>query len=194
MNKFLYKIVSALEENGSIEKEHEEVYLYVLNSIFILGANLMISLLIGIVMGLPLFCILFLGTLIPLRSSAGGYHAGNWVTCHFLSCATLVLTLLWIKFTFPFQSLLTLIMAAPAGFFVFLFALLDDDNKPLGETEKQYNRKKTRITVSAAMLLGVSCLFISEKAAYAILGAVIWCGFGYGAWFIKNDLEKFNNQ
>lgn len=185
MNKFLYKIVGVLEENGSIEKENEEVYLYILNSLFILGANLMISLVIGFLMGLPLFCILFLGTLIPLRSSAGGYHAGNWVTCHFLSCATLILTLMWIKSSFPFQGLLTLFMAVTAGFFVFWLAPLEDVNKPLGEMEKQYNRKKARITVCAELLLGVSCFFISEKAAYAVLGAVIWCGAGYAAWFIR---------
>lgn len=186
MNKFLYKIVSVLEENGSIAEENEEVYLYVLNGIFILGANLMISLLIGFVMGLPMFCILFLSALIPLRSSAGGYHAGNWVTCHFLSCATLALTLLWIKSSFPYQAPLTFIGAATAGFFVFFLAPLEDENKPLEEREKQYNRKKAQIVVIVELLLGAACFFLSEKVAYAVWGAVIWCGIGYVAWFYKN--------
>ena len=63
----------------------------------ILGGNILLSLMIGVCMGMPGYCVLFLCMLVPLRSDAGGYHAPNLFICYLLSFASLILTMFWAK-------------------------------------------------------------------------------------------------
>ena len=85
MERFFEKITRALVENGNIREEEEEVYQYALKSMLILGGNILLSLMIGVCMGMPGYCVLFLCMLVPLRSDAGGYHAPNLFICYLLS-------------------------------------------------------------------------------------------------------------
>ena len=80
------KLIGFLETNGAIAGEDREVYEYTLKIIAILGGNIMISLLIGFGLGVPLYCMMLLFSIIVLRSDAGGYHADNMWVCYFLSC------------------------------------------------------------------------------------------------------------
>ena len=68
MERFFEKITRALVENGNIREEEEEVYQYALKSMLILGGNILLSLMIGVCMGMPGYCVLFLCMLVPLRS------------------------------------------------------------------------------------------------------------------------------
>ena len=70
MERFFEKITRALVENGNIREEEEEVYQYALKSMLILGGNILLSLMIGVCMGMPGYCVLFLCMLVPLRSDA----------------------------------------------------------------------------------------------------------------------------
>ena len=103
MERFFEKITRALVENGNIREEEEEVYQYALKSMLILGGNILLSLMIGVCMGMPGYCVLFLCMLVPLRSDAGGYHAPNLFICYLLSFASLILTMFWAKETSVFQ-------------------------------------------------------------------------------------------
>ena len=105
------------------------VYEYTLKIIAILGGNIMISLLIGFGLGVPLYCMMLLFSIIVLRSDAGGYHADNMWVCYFLSCMGLMGALLWIKAEIPYQALITVCMAVPSYFFVFRNAPLEAENK-----------------------------------------------------------------
>ena len=53
MERFFEKITRALVENGNIREEEEEVYQYALKSMLILGGNILLSLMIGVCMGMP---------------------------------------------------------------------------------------------------------------------------------------------
>ena len=65
MERFFEKITRALVENGNIREEEEEVYQYALKSMLILGGNILLSLMIGVCMGMPGYCVLFLCMLVP---------------------------------------------------------------------------------------------------------------------------------
>ena len=104
MERFFEKITRALVENGNIREEEEEVYQYALKSMLILGGNILLSLMIGVCMGMPGYCVLFLCMLVPLRSDAGGYHAPNLFICYLLSFASLILTMFWAKETSVFPT------------------------------------------------------------------------------------------
>ena len=188
MEKALKKVVDILIENGSISQKYEEVYAYTLRSIWILGWNIIISLVIGFLMNMPIYCAVFLLTLIPLRSYAGGYHDKSLFFCYFLSYVTLIFALLWIKNTFPHQELITAVGAVVSWVAIFRFAPLENENKPLETREKEIIRGKARIIVTIETVIGIMCFLVNKKMSYAICQAVILCAVGYAGWLIKRKL------
>ena len=179
------KLIGFLETNGAIAGEDREVYEYTLKIIAILGGNIMISLLIGFGLGVPLYCMMLLFSIIVLRSDAGGYHADNMWVCYFLSCMGLMGALLWIKAEIPYQALITVCMAVPSYFFVFRNAPLEAENKPLAQIEKKIIGRRARIIVTVEMAAVLICLVIDKKSACTIMCSVIWCAIGYIGWFMK---------
>lgn len=142
MRKLFERIVDFMEENGSIQSEYRDVYLFALQTIAVYAFNIGTGVVIGAAFGELLYCMIFLIAFMLLRQEAGGYHAPGWMSCYFLSCGILVLTLLWIKAEFAYQTCLTIAAALAAGMGIFLFAPLEDKNKPLEEAEKKVIGKK----------------------------------------------------
>lgn len=190
MRNIFERIVDFMEENGSIQTEYRDVYVYALQTIVVYFFNIGTGVIIGVFMGEFLYCMIFLIAFILLREEAGGYHAPGWKSCYFLSCGILVLTLLWIKEEVIYQTYITMIAALAAGTGIFLFAPLEDKNRPLEEEEKKAIGKKARIIVVTELIVGMVFLMVNKKAAYAVLGAVIWCGVSYLAWSVKRYTEK----
>ena len=184
------KILRFLEQSGRITEEDKDVYRYALQSVWILGGNIVTSILIGILLGHPWYCLLLLLALIPLRSDAGGYHAPNVWQCYFMSCGVLVAALLWIRAQFHFQTGITVFLASLSFFFVFRFAPLEAENKPLDKMERQVIGRRARTTLVLEFVAGLACLGFDEKAAYAVLLAIIWCGVGYAGWFLKKHFWR----
>lgn len=130
MRKIFEGIVNFMEENGSIQSEYKDVYIFALQTIVVYAFNIGTGVVIGVFMKEFLYCMIFLAAFILLRQEAGGYHAPGWKSCYFLSCGILVLTLLWIKEEFIYQTYITMIAALVAGIGIFLFAPLEDkDNR-----------------------------------------------------------------
>lgn len=190
MRNIFERIADFMEENGSIQTEYRDVYIYALQTIIVYLFNIGTGIIIGVFMGEFVYCMIFLTAFIFLREEAGGYHAPGWRSCYFLSCGILVLTLLWIKEEFIYQTYITMIAALTAGAVIFLFAPLEDKNKPLEEEEKKAIGKKAQIIVVAELIVGMVFLMVHKKAAYAVLSAVIWCGVSYLAWSVKRYTEK----
>ena len=169
MERFFEKITRALVENGNIREEEEEVYQYALKSMLILGGNILLSLMIGVCMGMPGYCVLFLCMLVPLRSDAGGYHAPNLFICYLLSFASA--------------------LALGSLLLIFLFAPLDSKNRPLEGQERKCIRKRARIVVCLEWITGGLLLLVSPPAAYTVWSAIVWSGVGYIAWYLERKIE-----
>lgn len=189
MRNIFEKIVNFMEENGSIQAEYRDVYVYALQTIVVYLFNIGSGIFIGVFMGEIFYCMIFLIAFILLRQEAGGYHAPGWKSCYFLSCGILVLTLLWIKEKFIYQKYMTILIAMTAGAGILFFAPLEDKNKPLEDWKRKTIRKKAQLIVVAESIAGAVLLMIDEKAAYAVLCAVAWCGVNYLAWAVKRYLE-----
>lgn len=183
-------MIGFMEKNGSIYEEDEAVYRYALKSIWILGGNVVLSAVIGFAVGAPWYCLLLLLTIIPLRSDAGGYHASNIWRCYILSCLGLILALLWVKAEIPYQTAITVCLAAASSVFIFRYAPLEAENKPLDDYEKKNIGKRARKIITVELAAGLTCFLIDTKAAYTILTAIIWCAVGYIGWFIKKNVHK----
>ena len=189
MERFFEKITRALVENGNIREEEEEVYQYALKSMLILGGNILLSLMIGVCMGMPGYCVLFLCMLVPLRSDAGGYHAPNLFICYLLSFASLILTMFWSKETRVFQLANVSALALGSLLLIFLFAPLDSKNRPLEGQERKCIRKRARIVVCLEWITGGLLLLVSPPAAYTVWSAIVWSGVGYIAWYLERKIE-----
>ena len=81
-----------------------------------------------------------------------------------------------------------------AGIGIFLFAPLEDKNKPLEEEEKKALGKKARIIVVTELVVGMVFLMVNKKVAYAVWGAVIWCGVSYLAWSVRYMEKNGKNR
>lgn len=189
MKSFFEKATKALVENGNIRKEDEEVYQYALKSMLILGGNILLSLIIGIAMGTPGCCVIFLCALIPLRSDAGGYHASNLFICYLLSFASLILTMLWAKETSVLQLVGVSVLALGSLLLIVFFAPLDSKNRPLEGEERRCIRRRAVTVACLEWIVGGLLLFISPPAAYTVWSAIMWCGVGYLAWFLERKIE-----
>lgn len=181
-------ITRALVENGNISKENEAVYQYALKSVLILGANILLSLFIGIGMGMPGYCVLFLCALIPLRSDAGGYHASNIFVCYLLSFASLILAMLWVREISLCRTVITSLSAFVSLICIFLYAPLESRNKPIEADERKCIRKRAGIIVCMEWIAGWLLFMIDPGAAYTVWSAVVWCAAGYPAWFIEKKI------
>lgn len=175
-----------MEKNGSISAEDEEIYRYALKSTWILGGNIVLSVAIGLAMGVPWYCLLLLLAIIPLRSDAGGYHAPNVWRCYVLSCLGLILILMWVKAEIPYHTAIAVCLSAAASVFIFCYAPLPAENKPLNDCQRARIGKRARKITALELAAGLGCFLIDTKAAYTILSAIIWCAVGYIGWFIKN--------
>lgn len=176
-------------ENGNIRKEHEAVYQYALQSVLILGTNVLLSLLVGILLNRVGYCVLFLCAMIPLRSNAGGYHAPNLAACYILSFASLITTLLLVGKTDLYWMVILAASAVLSTVLIFLYAPLDTKNRRLDADEKKRIGNKARWIVSAEFLAGFLFLTVNPSASYMVWGAVSWCAVGYMAWFIEQKAE-----
>ena len=121
MRKLFERIVDFMEENGSIQSEYRDVYLFALQTIAVYAFNIGTGVVIGAAFGELLYCMIFLIAFMLLRQEAGGYHAPGWMSCYFLSCGILVLTLLWIKAEFAYQLCYNYDSRLFSDYFLFCF-------------------------------------------------------------------------
>lgn len=186
MEKLFQKIVVILEKNGNISNEDREVYLFALHTAMIYLINIVCSIVIGILMGMPLDCIIFLIAFILLRQEAGGYHAPGYKTCFLFSCIVLVLALLWVKLKVPFQTWITVGLMLLASGVIYVNAPLESENKVLGSEQKAKIKIQARQILAIEMIAGILLLFVDVRAAYAVCSAIIWCGLGCVLWLLQN--------
>lgn len=189
MERLSRKVARSLVENGNISKEHEAVYQYAFQSVLILGINVLLSLLIGILLDRVIYCIVYLCVIIPLRSNAGGYHASNLVVCYVLSFISMITTLLMADKIGFYWMIALAIVAVASAVLIFIYAPLDTENRRLDDDEKKRTGGKARRIVITELLAGLLFLIAHPPIACIIWGAVSWCAIGYIAWFMQKRMR-----
>ena len=88
--KTFERIVDFMEENGSIQSDYRDVYLFALQTIAVYAFNIGTGVVIGAAFGELLYCMIFLIAFMLLRQEAGGisrtgmdellffFHVGFW--------------------------------------------------------------------------------------------------------------------
>lgn len=88
------RLIESLVENNIIKENEIEYYQYSLTGFFEICFNLLFTLFIGLFIERFFETVIFLITIIPLRSVAGGIHAEKEVTCFIVSITVYIFSLL----------------------------------------------------------------------------------------------------
>lgn len=178
------RITDSLVNAGAVPPEDKALYEYGIRQGILLVINIATAILIGLLLGMAWQSIIFLLAYNPIRSYAGGYHAGTPLICYLLSIPMMLAVLFGIKLI-PWNGYVVIIAVICAGIVVLLLAPVEDSNKPLDQLEIMVFRRKARIFLTVLSGLAIVLWFagirqsslsivmaLAVSAVMLILGAV----------------------
>lgn len=113
--------------------------------------------LIGLLFGMLWQSLVFILSYGLIRPMAGGYHARTQRNCYLFSLLLIVIVLSMLKW-FPWNSIVCILVLLFSGAVIFILAPVEDENKPLDETEQMVYRHRSRVVLS--VLSALTLLFL----------------------------------
>jgi Membrane protein putatively involved in post-translational modification of the autoinducing quorum-sensing peptide len=156
------KITASLVNAGAVPSEDKALYEYGIRQGLVLVINIVTLVMVGLLMGMVWQSIVFLLTYNPIRSYAGGYHAGTQLTCYLLSIPVMLAALFGIKLI-PWSMSVVFIALIFTGITVLLLAPVEDLNKPLDKLEKAVYGKRARIALLLLSGAAIALWFAGMK-------------------------------
>ena len=152
---------------GVIDKSQIQIYAYGLELILASVLNTISVLIISAIFFQFASGLFFLFAFIPLRSTAGGYHAKSHLSCNLICLATFIgLQILGAIIPTTFVSIFCIVAAAIVLITVYLLSPCEAVNKPLTDDRKKRNRK-----ISIAISI---CNLLMSFVAFYSIGAHPW--------------------
>lgn len=173
MRKKLLNVSERMARNGYIQEKHIKLYAQAMQIGLAMLANIITTVIIGLVFGMGWHAIILLAAFAPLRSYAGGYHASGYIKCYLESCVMLSVILGVMRYCMFGHEQVLLMIFGVSFILVILLAPLPDANKPASEEELQQYRKKARVLLIVESLLGVGLLMFDIQYGYSILLAIV---------------------
>ena len=160
LHKAALRLSRALAGMGIFEREDTDVYAYGFELMLSTAINIAAVIVISLVLGAPLSWIFFLLAFIPLRVTAGGYHARtHWVCITVFSAAYAVLLLPAIFLPALMTPAFLTGVSAVNFLAVLLLAPLPASEKPLDEKTRAVNRRRSLTIAAAALIVTASSFF-----------------------------------
>lgn len=188
-----HKIVDWLIRQEVISELDKELYMYALEIIIITSLPLILTALIGIVLGMFLEGVIVILPFMCLRKYAGGYHARTAKTCFVLSWGTLTLLIYSLRYIqvgllFHFILFLSIVI-------LLILSPVDSKEKRLMETEKS-KHKVTVVKIIIFWLITYICLIFLHQDRYAIctgMGIILSASLQV-PYIIRNDKKLENDH
>lgn len=155
MKQLLEGLIEKQISAGIIAEEEAEIYRYGYLILFEWGLNLIIAGGIGILTGALQTTLIFLISVIPLRSFAGGYHASTPLRCAVISNAALVFVIglsEWLTALHPPTGVFFLCELVLSGYYVCCVPV-DSAYKPLSSREKRVYAIYARVFYAVELLI-----------------------------------------
>lgn len=172
--KLSVKITDVFESKGIIQPSNKEVCAYGLRQLFSTILNAGTMLIIGLLMHMMIESIVFTIAYIPIRIFAGGYHASTPQRCWAFSAVMLFVILCIVKYTpekyFWYLTALSLI----AGIVIIYLSPVEDQNKPLDETEHHVYHVRTVVLVLTEMFAS-AVLYVMQFRYIVTIFEMVWC-------------------
>lgn len=161
-------IVRVLLKNKIIEADKIEVYQYGYEIMLSTVITFMIVLVSGIVLNCLPAALLYFLIFAVMRQICGGYHAQHYWSCNTLFAVLTVSVLLLFKF-FPMEGIAAIhyTFLLFSVLVIFVYAPVENENKPISEKQKVLFRKISRGAVVVIAL--VSCSVYMLKSPYTKL-------------------------
>lgn len=139
---------------GAAPEEKRSVLKFGLELLFSSVISVTIVASISIIAGHPLSWIFFLGSFIPLRLTAGGYHASTHLGCNITFAVTYILCLVICRLVL-FQTSVLLLIASISFIIILIFSPVEAINKPLNSERRRRNRIKSIFFISVDIVLSI---------------------------------------
>lgn len=186
------RIAEALCKNGVVSKEDEPLYEFGLHEVEITFLNVITDLILGIILGIPFQCVLFLVIYIPIRRYAGGYHAKTELRCYAISTVLVLIALCTIRIVSDYIEHIVLFpIFLLSSLIIFLLAPVDSANKPIDAVEHLVFRQYSRWILVIHWGIAV----VAEIISFGQMNTVIVCADTLLAVMLilgvgKNHIEK----
>lgn len=145
LNRFVRHIVTYLSQQGVIESEQKEIYIYGFYRVVMDGINIISVFLIGLLFGKVIETLIFVIAFRILRSYTGGYHAKTPWRCYVLTMLTVIIALSIIRYPIVVSRNVSIVLWVLSGIAIFLWAPVEAENKPLDQLEIKIYGKKAKI-------------------------------------------------
>lgn len=167
-------------------QENEDIIVYGLYRLKVTVSTVLLSLTLGVIMGIIGESIIFLLVLIPLRRYAGGYHADNKETCFIISILLLINSF-WVIKNIHLSVQSILLLTGCSFFITFVLAPVGNSNKKLDDAEIKIYRCRARvIMILECIALILSLTLDTCTITNSILAAIANAGLLLLAGFVKN--------
>jgi accessory gene regulator B len=146
MEKAANRITSFFIAQGAASEDDRDIYVYGLVIALSTAQNILVTAVIGLLLGVPLKALAFILPFALTRLFAGGAHAKTSWGCVIASAAILASALLLIRFTpLSAQTPAALALLASSVTLVFLFAPAEHPNRPISPRERVIFRRRSRV-------------------------------------------------
>lgn len=162
------RLVNTQIRLGTIQESDRNVYEYGYQLMIEAFINVVISLLLGAVLGCFKEVVFFLIVFMPLRSFCGGYHAAKTWQCTVLSNLVVLLVIVVSKVSL-LSGIITpvyILGDIVIGGMIVLFAPVDNENRRLGEKERRRYKMTASVIMSVEALLCI-ILCVSSFRTYS---------------------------
>lgn len=156
------KLIQLLKREDVISENDTDIYAYGLFQFIMMCLNVGTTILVGVLLKSFIICVLLNISYIPLRISAGGFHAKTPFRCYLYSTAIIVSLLLILKYV-PISLLTSLILLIISSVVVWIIAPVATVDDPFDDVEKVVYKRRTRIVLIAEIILYILCCFIHQS-------------------------------
>lgn len=191
IHKMASNLSCALANRGIFNSEDAEVYAYGFELMISTAINIVLVIIISFLFAAPLAWIFFLLAFIPLRTTAGGYHAKTHLKCCITFCVGYTIFMLIPIFLSGFMTPLTLVIISAASLItVLLLSPMPASSKPMSEEQRVLNRKRS-------IVIGVAGLFLTALSFVSgpfLLSLIVYFALGQAGAAISLIADKALNS
>lgn len=189
------KIVALWSREGIIPKKYEEAYVYGVQLILSTVLNISAIAIISNLIGKTFVWIPFLIGFIPIRVTAGGFHAQTPLHCSLVFCGSY-----WVcqvLLTYVRNSdipTLMLVGCAITSWIVTSLSPIPAANKPLSQTEKERKHSLSCAIVSTLLLITIASIHLNVALEFtlqivsgAFVATILLCICMFQIMFINRE-------
>ncbi|MCI9295793.1 MAG: accessory gene regulator B family protein [Lachnospiraceae bacterium] len=168
------KITDYMIEKNIIEEEMFDIYQYGFELMISSTITMLSIMIIACIMDSPLIGILYFFITVPLKVTAGGYHAPTYAKCFIISNLEYMALSLTAKalsaFFIPYYGWIILLMISTG--YILLNCPVKNPNHPVSEDVLQKNQRLTYVLLGVDTIV-ITALYLLQQESYILNFSVL---------------------